>query len=247
MDLKNKNHASLPILVGTSGYAYSEWVDAGFYPPGTGTARMLGHYTRVFPITEINYTWYQMPKAPAMDRMRRRLRARLGRSETQGDPRRLSMRIYEGSPRQDYEEVLRSIGAFVDQRGLHEILLAEAPDGFIVQGIVGQTQDSSQWSDPSLTITKETYTFLDEDIARFLEDSQARRRTGGRHVGQRDQHEHPEPAQRGQRHRDGPLGHRRQGRWIACLRADGPCTGALSRLLQHRRRNGCGGRRSRRA
>ena len=34
------------------------------------------------------------------------------------------MRIYEGSPRQDYEEVLRSIGAFVDQRGLHEILLA---------------------------------------------------------------------------------------------------------------------------
>ena len=29
-----------------------------------------------------------------------------------------------------------------------------------------------------MTITKETYTFLDEDIARFLEDSQARRRTG---------------------------------------------------------------------
>ena len=34
------------------------------------------------------------------------------------------MRIYEGSPRQDYEEVLRSIGAFIDQRGLSEILLA---------------------------------------------------------------------------------------------------------------------------
>jgi hypothetical protein len=88
------------------------------------------------------------------------------------------MRIYEGSPRQDYEEVLRSIGAFIDQRGLHEILLAEAPDGFIVQGIVSATQDASQWSDPQLTITKETYTFLDEDIARFLEDSQARRRNG---------------------------------------------------------------------
>ena len=25
------------------------------------------------------------------------------------------MRIYEGSPRQDYEEVFRSIGAFIDQ------------------------------------------------------------------------------------------------------------------------------------
>ena len=60
------------ILVGTSGYAYSEWVDAGFYPPGTGSARMLEHYAGIFPVTEINYTWYQMPKAPAMDRMRRR-------------------------------------------------------------------------------------------------------------------------------------------------------------------------------
>jgi hypothetical protein len=29
------------IMVGTSGYAYNEWVEAGFYPPGTGTARML--------------------------------------------------------------------------------------------------------------------------------------------------------------------------------------------------------------
>ena len=93
------------------------------------------------------------------------------------------MRIYEGSPRQDYEEVLRSIGAFIDQRGLHEILLAEAPDGFIVQGIVSSTQDASQWSDPALTITKETYTFLDEDIARFLEDSQARRRSGSANDG----------------------------------------------------------------
>jgi len=93
------------------------------------------------------------------------------------------MRIYEGSPRQDYEEVLRSIGAFVDQRGLHEILLAEAPDGFIVQGIVGHAQDSSAWADPSMTITKETYTFLDEDIARFLEDSQARRRNGPHNDG----------------------------------------------------------------
>ncbi len=60
------------ILVGTSGYAYSEWVDAGFYPPGTGTARMLAHYARVFPVAEINYTWYQMPKAPAVERMRRK-------------------------------------------------------------------------------------------------------------------------------------------------------------------------------
>lgn len=70
--MQTQNNNPDRILVGTSGYAYSEWVDAGFYPPGTGSARMLEHYARVFPVTEINYTWYQMPKAPAMDRMRRK-------------------------------------------------------------------------------------------------------------------------------------------------------------------------------
>jgi hypothetical protein len=93
------------------------------------------------------------------------------------------MRIYEGSPRQDYEEVFRSIGAFVDQRGLGEILMAEAPDGFILQGLIGETQSASTWQEPSMSITKETYTFLDEDIVRFLEDAHARRRSGSANDG----------------------------------------------------------------
>lgn len=88
------------------------------------------------------------------------------------------MRIYEGSPRQDYEEVLRSIGSFLDQRGMREILLTEAPDGFIIQGLVSSAADVSAWSDPQMDIQKETYTFLDDDIARFMEEGQARRRTG---------------------------------------------------------------------
>ena len=71
--MQSKRTSTNQILIGTSGYAYSEWVDAGFYPPGTGSARMLPHYARFFPVTEINYTWYQMPKAPAMDRMRRKV------------------------------------------------------------------------------------------------------------------------------------------------------------------------------
>ncbi len=57
------------------------------------------------------------------------------------------MRIYEGSPRQDFEEVLRSIGAFLDQRGMREVLLAEAPDGFIVQGLVVSQAGSGGWSE----------------------------------------------------------------------------------------------------
>jgi hypothetical protein len=86
------------------------------------------------------------------------------------------MRIYDGSPRQDFEEVFRSIGAFIDQRGMHEVLLLEAPDGFIVQGIVTAGASSgSAWSESLGHQEKETLTFLDDDIARFMEESLARR------------------------------------------------------------------------
>lgn len=58
------------LLVGTSGYSYPEWIDAGFYPLKTPSAHMLGLYARAFPITELNYTWYQLPKATPLSRMR---------------------------------------------------------------------------------------------------------------------------------------------------------------------------------
>ena len=84
------------------------------------------------------------------------------------------MRIYEGSPRQDFEEVFRSIGAFLDQRGMQEVLLVEAPDGFIVQGLVNSNATGT-WSEGMGTQVKETLTFLDEDIARFMDEAAARR------------------------------------------------------------------------
>jgi uncharacterized protein YecE (DUF72 family) len=56
-------------MVGTSGYSYAEWVDAGFYPPRTQTGRMLPIYAERFPVAELNYTWYQMPKARSTERM----------------------------------------------------------------------------------------------------------------------------------------------------------------------------------
>lgn len=85
------------------------------------------------------------------------------------------MRIYEGSPRQDFEEVFRSIGAFLDQRGMKEILLVEAPDGFIVQGLVVGAGGGGTWSESMGQQSKETLTFLDDDIARFMEEAVARR------------------------------------------------------------------------
>jgi len=57
------------IRVGTSGYSYAEWTDAGFYPLDTKPGRMLTCYAQIFSVTELNYTWYQMPKAQAIERM----------------------------------------------------------------------------------------------------------------------------------------------------------------------------------
>jgi hypothetical protein len=85
------------------------------------------------------------------------------------------MRIYDGSPRQNYEEVLRSIGAFLDQRGMKEVLVVEAPDGFVVQGLTVETSGTGAWSEHLGQQSKETFTFLDDDIARFMEEGHARR------------------------------------------------------------------------
>ncbi|MCP3875135.1 MAG: DUF72 domain-containing protein [Desulfobacteraceae bacterium] len=57
------------LFIGTSGYSYGEWIDSGFYPEGTHSSNMLDFYTRIFQTAELNYTWYQMPKAPAIERM----------------------------------------------------------------------------------------------------------------------------------------------------------------------------------
>ncbi len=63
------NDKLCPVLIGTSGYSYTEWVDSGFYPQGTRTPGMLALYANVFPIVELNYTWYQMVRAEAISRM----------------------------------------------------------------------------------------------------------------------------------------------------------------------------------
>ena len=94
------------------------------------------------------------------------------------------MRIYEGSPRQDFEEVFRSIGAFLDTRGMRDVLLLEVPDGFVVQGLVMAGANASAWSETVGTLVKETLTYVDDDIARFMEEASRRRGSGAANVPQ---------------------------------------------------------------
>jgi hypothetical protein len=93
-------------------------------------------------------------------------------------PKEGSMRIYEGSPRQDFEEVFRSIGAFLDRRNMRDILLLEVPDGYVVQGLVATQSTASAWSESVGSTVKETLTYLDEDIAKFMEEAVKRRGSG---------------------------------------------------------------------
>src|SRR3974390_1099430 len=99
------------------------------------------------------------------------------------------MRIYEGSPRQDFEEVFRSVGAFLDRRGMRDILLLEVPDGFVVQGLVTTQAGTGAWSDTVGSVAKETLTYLDEDIAKFMEEALSRRGTAQAAAEQSGPHE----------------------------------------------------------
>jgi hypothetical protein len=89
------------------------------------------------------------------------------------------VRIYDGSPRQDFEEVFRAIGAVLDERGYREVLLTEVPDGFLVQGLRATRDDDAGWSDRIGHLAKETLTFSDEEISRYMDEAIARRGSGG--------------------------------------------------------------------
>lgn len=93
------------------------------------------------------------------------------------------MRIYEGSPRQDWEEVLRSVGAYLDDRGLRGLVFLETDTGFIIQGTVVSDASGPGWSESLGTATRVTLTLDDDQVAGFMDEALARRGQGG--------HEHP--------------------------------------------------------
>ena len=49
------------ILIGTSGWTYTSWKGT-FYPEDLPSARFLEFYTKSFPTTEVNYSFYHLPK-----------------------------------------------------------------------------------------------------------------------------------------------------------------------------------------
>ena len=85
------------------------------------------------------------------------------------------MRIYEGSPRQQWEEVLRSIGAFADREQLKELLLLELEVGFVLQGLGLQRGGAD--SDSFGSAVKRTYELTDDQVAELMDVAVAQRGT----------------------------------------------------------------------
>ena len=83
------------------------------------------------------------------------------------------MRIYDGSPRQDWEEVLRSVGAFADSERIKELLLLELEGGFLLQGL--GMRDAGGDSDSFGSLAKRTYELTEEQVAEMMDASAAKR------------------------------------------------------------------------
>jgi hypothetical protein len=83
------------------------------------------------------------------------------------------MRIYEGSPRQDWEEVLRSVGAFADRERLKELLLLELEGGFLLQGLALPAQGAA--AEGFGALAKRTFELTDDQVGELMDAAAAKR------------------------------------------------------------------------
>ena len=86
------------------------------------------------------------------------------------------MRIYEGSPRQGWEEVFRSIGAYVDRERIKELLLLELDAGFILQGMAVPAAGARTESE--MTLVKITRELPDDEVAELSQGRALRTNIG---------------------------------------------------------------------
>ncbi|MDD5448192.1 MAG: DUF72 domain-containing protein [Actinomycetota bacterium] len=59
------------VLVGTAGYSYKDWKGT-FYPSNAKSTEMLEEYARIFPVVELNSTYYSIPNPERMDSLAER-------------------------------------------------------------------------------------------------------------------------------------------------------------------------------
>jgi uncharacterized protein YecE (DUF72 family) len=84
--------AASGIRIGTQGWSYDQW-DGVVYPAGTPKGERLAHYARIFPVVEIDSTYYGTPRSYLVAKWAEMVpedfvfTAKVPRQITQGDPK----------------------------------------------------------------------------------------------------------------------------------------------------------------
>lgn len=84
------------------------------------------------------------------------------------------MHLFTGMSTTDYQDVLRAIGTFADERGWRYLRFQEMDDGILLQGV--ETRDHGH-----LGVRHMSHVFTDEDLRAILAAAY-RRRQGGLHT-----------------------------------------------------------------
>lgn len=112
------------ILVGTSGYFYSDWV-GHFYPEHLKKEEFLGYYANHFNAVEINYTYYKMPTAKSLEKMAKRVAGKVEFVLKLHSDMTHSRTADSGSFR-DFTDACKPL----EERGVMGALLAQFPYSF---------------------------------------------------------------------------------------------------------------------
>lgn len=78
------------------------------------------------------------------------------------------MKLFRGMSRSDYQDVLRALGAFIDEHGYSDVRILETDDGIVLQGRVEARNEIGEAS-------YDTYLITDEDIKVMVRDAFMRR------------------------------------------------------------------------
>ncbi len=79
------------------------------------------------------------------------------------------MKLFQGLPKTDYQDLLRTIGHYIDQSGFTDIRLIETEEGMILQGRVSPAGDIRGQK------KTETYLLTVEDLQDLMREARVRR------------------------------------------------------------------------
>lgn len=78
------------------------------------------------------------------------------------------MKLFSGMSRTDYQDVLRAIGRFIDERGYSDVRIVEIGDGLVIQGRVAERRELG-------AAGYDTFLITDEDLKELVRDAFERR------------------------------------------------------------------------